>query len=247
MIYHSTQKYRPSASCSPVIPPVMEGVRETYHSKLPLKDPASAITHLIAMLAAICFTPFLLVRALWSPLPYAVVSMSLFMVSMILLYGASTLYHSLNLSDKGNLLLRRLDHSMIFVLIAGSYTPVCLLCLPGRLGLPLLALIWGLAAVGILVTIVLIGCPRWVSSVIYIAMGWTCILVFRPLFSVLTRAGFLWLLTGGIIYTLGGIIYGLKLKIFRHLPRGFGSHEIFHLFVMGGSICHYIFMCFYVL
>lgn len=247
MLEHSIQKYHSSATCPPIGSSVITESQERRPSKLHLKDPASAITHLIAMLAAICFSPLLIARAAGNLQSFSVTAMSVFMVSMILLYGASTLYHSLDLSEKGNLLLRRLDHSMIFVLIAGSYTPVCLLCLPHNLGLPLLGLIWGLAVVGILVTIVLIHCPRWASSIIYIAMGWTCLLVFRPLFLVLTTGGFLWLLGGGIIYTLGGIIYGIKLKIFHHLPDGFGSHEIFHLFVMAGSICHYIFMYFYVL
>ena len=104
-----------------------------------------------------------------------------------------------------------------------------------------------MAILGILLKIFIINCPKWVSSVIYIAMGWACIFVFKSLLTDLSTAAFLWLLAGGIIYTIGGVIYGLKLKIFERFPRYFGSHEIFHLFVMGGSLCHFIFMYVYLI
>ncbi len=206
------------------------------------KDPGSAITHLIAMIGAvICAFP-LITKAIRTESSLVVLAMAVFICSMILLYGASTLYHTLDISQKVNLFFRRIDHSMIFVLIAGSYTPVCLLVLKKQQGLPLLALVWATALIGIIIKIFFINCPHWVSSVIYIAMGWTCVLVFKPLLHQLPPAAFGLLLAGGIIYTIGGIIYGLKLPIFNKFPKNFGSHEIFHLFVMGGSICHFIFM-----
>ena len=135
----------------------------------------------------------------------------------------------------------------LFVLIAGSYTPVCLLALDRKQGIPLLVLVWATAIIGIIIKIFFINCPHWVSSIIYIGMGWTCVLVFKPLLANLPASAFAWLLAGGIIYTVGGIIYGLKLPIFDKLPKDFGSHEIFHLFVMGGSICHFIFMYAYLM
>lgn len=135
---------------------------------------------------------------------------------------------------------------MIFVLIAGSYTPVCLIVLNGRLGYTLLAVVWGIAVFGMIIKAVWITCPKWFSSVIYIAMGWVCVGVFGQLWNTLPADAFLWLLAGGIIYTVGGIIYALKLPIFNSKHANFGSHEIFHLFVMGGSICHFIFMYLYV-
>ena len=212
------------------------------HAKASLKDPVSAITHMIgAAMAAIGTFP-LVGKAVLSGSITAAAAMSIFMASMILLYTASSVYHSIDYSDKCTLLLRRIDHSMIFVLIAGSYTPVCLLVLPASRGIPLLIAVWSIACLGIFLKIWLIRCPKWVSSVIYIMMGWLCVLVFGPLIHSLTREGFAWLLAGGLIYTIGGIIYGVKPKIFQRLPRGFGNHEIFHLFVMGGSFCHYIFM-----
>ena len=174
-------------------------------------------------------------------------AMMIFMLSMVLLYGASTLYHSVVVPDKVLRVFRKLDHMMIFVLIAGSYTPVCMIVLGGKMGYELLAAVWGIAAVGMLVKALWINCPKWFSSVIYIAMGWVCVFVFRELLATLSPAAFLWLLAGGIIYTVGGVIYALKLPLFNAKHIGFGSHEIFHLFVMAGSICHFIFMYQYVL
>ena len=135
---------------------------------------------------------------------------------------------------------------MIFVLIAGSYTPVCMIILDKVKGYHLLALVWGIAIVGFLINALWITCPKWFSSIIYISMGWVCLPVFGDLFFTLPRAAFLWLLGGGIIYTIGGIIYALKLPLFNSKHKYFGSHEIFHIFVMVGSFCHFIFMYFYV-
>ena len=163
-------------------------------------------------------------------------------LSMICLYGASTLYHTLNISPVINKRLRKLDHMMIFVLIAGTYTPVCLIVLGDHTGWNLLGLVWGIALVGIIINALWITCPKWFSSLIYIAMGWVCILAISKIIAALPAGGFAWLLAGGIIYTAGGIIYALKLPIFNSRHRYFGSHEIFHLFVMGGSLCHYMMM-----
>jgi hemolysin III len=135
---------------------------------------------------------------------------------------------------------------MIFVLIAGTYTPVCLIVLGGKQGYTLLAVVWSIAIVGMTVKALWINCPKWFSSVIYISMGWVCLGVFGTLWNVLPHAAFLWLLAGGIIYTVGGVIYALKLPLFNAAHKYFGSHEIFHLFVMAGSLCHFIFMYCYV-
>ena len=161
---------------------------------------------------------------------------------MILLYAASTTYHTFNISEHGNKILRKIDHMMIFILIAGTYTPVCLIVLENNAGYRLLALVWGIAIAGILVNALWINCPKWFSSLVYIAMGWICVLAFRQIVLALPKSAFLWLLTGGLIYTAGGIIYALKLPIFNAKHKNFGSHEIFHLFVMGGSLCHYVMM-----
>lgn len=211
-----------------------------------IREPGSALTHFIAMLMAVFAAIPLLVKAGAHSGGTNFAAMTVFMVSMILLYAASTTYHSVNLSGAQLRIFRKIDHMMIFVLIAGSYTPVCLLTLGGTLGLTLLTTVWCIACVGMIINLFWINCPKWVSSMIYISMGWVCVFVMGELLRVLSTAAFLWLLAGGIVYTIGGIIYALKLPLFNSKYKCFGSHELFHLFVMGGSICHYIFMYLYV-
>jgi hemolysin III len=221
-------------------------VRKELFMKFKPKDPGSAITHFVGMLMALFAATPLLIKAANEPDRIHIVSLAIFITSMILLYGASATYHSLDLSEKTNRVLRKLDHIMIFVLIAGSYTPICLIVLGGTTGKMLCVLVWGIAIVGIIIKACWITCPKWFSSILYIAMGWVCVLAFSPLINALSSAAFGWLLAGGIIYTVGGIIYALKLPIFNSKHSNFGSHEIFHLFVMGGSICHFILMYFFV-
>lgn len=216
-------------------------------TKQHIKDPGSAITHFIGMLMAIFAAVPLLIKAAHEPGRLYVISLAVYAVSLILLYAASTTYHTFDLSEKVNTILKKIDHMMIFVLIAGSYTPICLLVLKGRTGLILLSLVWGIAIVGILIKAFWVFCPKWVSSVLYISMGWTCVLAFTQILNSMSAAAFGWLLAGGIIYTIGGVIYALKLPIFNSRHKNFGSHEIFHLFVMGGSACHFVVMYAYLL
>lgn len=214
--------------------------------QITIREPGSALTHFIGMMMAVFAATPLLIKAALSSGGRSLLALGIFCVSMILLYGASATYHSLNIGGRALRLFRKLDHMMIFVLIAGSYTPVCLIILGGKLGYTLLAVVWGIAILGMALKAFWITCPKWFSSVIYIAMGWVCVGVFGPLWNTLSHAAFGWLLSGGIIYTIGGVIYALKLPLFNAKHKFFGSHEIFHLFVMGGSICHFIFMYLYV-
>lgn len=207
-----------------------------------IREPGSALTHFIAMLLALCAAVPLLVRAAVHSGVKSLTAMTVFMISMVLLYAASTIYHSVNCSGRILRIFRKMDHMMIFVLIAGTYTPVCLLTLPKPSGLMLLAAVWGIALVGIFIKGFWITCPKWFSSVLYIAMGWSCLSVLGQLFSLLPLHAFLWLLAGGLIYTAGGIIYALRLPLFDARHPMFGLHEIFHLFVMAGSLCHFVFM-----
>ena len=207
-----------------------------------IREPGSALTHFIAMLLALCAAVPLLVRAAVHSGVKSLTAMTVFMISMVLLYAASTIYHSVNCSGRVLRIFRKMDHMMIFILIAGTYTPVCLLTLPKPSGLMLLAAVWGIALVGIFIKGFWITCPKWFSSVLYIAMGWSCLSVLGLLFSLLPLHAFLWLLAGGLIYTAGGIIYALRLPLFDARHPMFGLHEIFHLFVMAGSLCHFVFM-----
>ena len=205
-----------------------------------LKDPGSAITHFIGMLLAIFAAVPLLIKAAREPDHIYLISLTIYALSLILLYAASTTYHTFDLSEKANTILKKIDHMMIFILIAGSYTPICLITLKGRTGVILLSLVWGIALVGIILKAFWVFCPKWVSSILYIGMGWTCVLAFTQILNALSPAAFGWLLAGGIIYAL-------KLPIFNNRHKNFGSHEIFHLFVMGGSMCHFIVMYAFVL
>ena len=214
--------------------------------QITIREPGSALTHFIAMMLTVFAAAPLLVKSALSDTANMLPAMTIFILSMVLLYGASATYHSLNIGGRALRIFRKVDDMMIFVLIAGSYTPVCLIVLGGRMGYTLFAVVWGIAIVGMLLKACWVTCPKWFSSIIYIAMGWVCVFVFGPLWNTLPHNAFLWLLAGGIIYTIGGVIYALKLPLFNSRHTFFGSHEIFHLFVMGGSLCHFIFMYHYV-
>ncbi len=134
---------------------------------------------------------------------------------------------------------------MISLLIAGSYTPVCVILLQKK-GTFVLITVWILAITGILIKAFWVFCPKWFSSILYIGMGWTCLFALPAILNALDLSAFMWLLAGGIFYTVGGVIYALKLSIFNSRHPYFGSHEIFHVFVMAGSLCHYVFMYCYI-
>ena len=219
---------------------------DNVHGTFIVKDRISALTHFIGFLAALAGMPLLLMKAAARHAD-AMPALSIFMGSMILLYGASASYHAFNINPKANLVLKRIDHCNIFLLIAGSYTPICVMALPPEKGAGLLLFIWSAAFLGIIFKLFFVTCPKWVSSVLYIAMGWACV-SYIPLLARSMQGGFLWLLAGGIFYTVGGVIYAMRLNLFKKLARfGFGNHELFHLFVMAGSLCHYLMVYLYLL
>ncbi|MGN0467060.1 MAG: hemolysin III family protein [Lachnospiraceae bacterium] len=204
-----------------------------------LKDPGSAITHGIgAILSLLAIYP-LLKKTFFGANSNHILSIAIFILSMVILYTASTIYHSIRCSKEKETILRKLDHAMIFVLIAGSYTPICRIVLTGKTGTILLAFVWGLSILGILFKIFWITCPKYLSSILYIALGWACIFAFVPLIHSLSAPAFALLLIGGILYTVGGIIYAIKPPIFQ-IAKYFGNHEVFHIFVMLGSLCHFL-------
>lgn len=212
---------------------------------LKFREPFSGFSHLIG--AFLSFIGFLIM--IYSQVinkSCTVVSLTgamVFCTSMILLYSASGIYHLVNASTSIINILRKIDHSMIFVLIAGTYTPICLSLLKSPLQNYMIIIIWSLAIVGIFFKTFWINCPSWLSSGIYILMGWIAIFFFKPMSSNVEASGLFLLVLGGIIYTIGGIIYCLEK---RNKKRTFGAHEIFHLFVIAGSIMHYIFIYKYV-
>lgn len=202
--------------------------------------PWSAITHGAGVVLGVLGTVLLLVRAASVGGALRVTVFAVYCASMVALYLASTLYHCLRTSAAGRMNLRRIDHASIYLLIAGSYTPICLLSLKGALGWGLFGLIWTLAAAGIVLSVAWIMAPRWLTAGIYLSMGWLAVFAVYPLSQVLSVKGMALLLLGGVLYTVGGVLYGLKWPG-RDNPR-FGCHEIFHLFILAGSIVHYLMM-----
>ena len=211
---------------------------------LKVKDPISGGSHLIGVLLSITGLALLVYYAAIHGSTWHIVSFSIFGASLILLYTASTLYHLLSLSARATTILRRLDHMMIYVLIAGTYTPICLIPLRGVWGWSMLGSIWGIALAGIVLKGVWKEAPRWLSTTFYLAMGWLVLITIVPLARSIPPGGMAWLAAGGIFYTIGGIIYALKKPNF--LP-GFGFHEIFHFFVLLGSFSHFWLMYRYIL
>jgi hemolysin III len=218
-------------------PPVKRReVRDPYDGLRPW----SAITHGIGAVLAVIGTVALLVRAVSMGRWLSVLLFAIYGLSMICLYTASTLYHCLNTSVAGRIALRKYDHCSIYLLIAGSYTPICMTVLAGRGGAALLGAVWALAIAGLVLTITKLSIPRWLTSAIYLFMGWLAVFAIVPIYHAMPPIGFFWLLTGGILYTVGGVLYAVKWPG-RNNPN-FGCHEIFHVFILLGSICHFILM-----
>lgn len=218
--------------------------RSSLRPYIVIKDPISALTHFIGFIASIIATPVLLSKTgLYHSELTALVSISIYCLSSILLYGASSAYHSFLLPEKKTGVLKRIDHCSIFLLIAGTYTPICLLTIKDKGGVLLLAAIWAAAVIGIFIKLFYVYCPKYVSSIIYVSMGWMALAKIVPIYRALGQRGFFWLLTGGLLYSIGAIIYALKIKI----SDAWSEHEVFHIFVLLGSICHFIMIFFYVI
>ena len=198
----------------------------------------NAWTHLVGAVMSVVGATVLIVMASLVGDPWKIVSVSVFGASLILLYSASTLYHSLRGRAKN--ILRKLDHLSIYLLIAGTYTPFCLVTLRGPWGWSLLGVVWALAVAGMLQEIKPRSDARIMSLVIYAIMGWVVVVAIKPLLAHIETAGFFWLVTGGLLYTIGIVIYAFDSR-FRH------RHGIWHLFVIGGSLAHYVAIAFYVI
>jgi len=202
-----------------------------------LKDPASALTHFAGALLSAVGLGVLIDRALTAGTVWHLVSFPVFGTGLLLLYTASTLYHALSLPPRPTRVLRRLDHIMIFVLIAATYTPFCLVPLRGPWGWSLFGVVWGLAAAGAVLKLFWLAAPRWVTVGFYLAMGWLAVVAVYPLVNSVPPAGLAWLAAGGAFYTVGAIFYALKWPAL--CPGRFGFHDLWHLFVMGGSLAHF--------
>lgn len=211
-----------------------------------IREPINGLTHLVgAILSFVALLAMVIKTSMTTSSALAIAAVIIFGLSMILLYAASATYHMVMAKDKVIAFLRRIDHSMIFILIAGTYTPFCLISLRGATGWLLFSLVTAIAVFGVVFKLVWFHCPRWLSTGLYIAMGWLIIFFAAPLAENLHSGGLFLLVLGGVMYTIGGVIYGAKPKFLEMKYMGF--HEIFHIFIMLGTLAHFLSVFLYVI
>ncbi len=201
-----------------------------------LRDPVSALTHLFS--AAIALIGVIVLLAFSNKTTAWIISLSVYGASLVLLFLASGTYHSVRSTPRVIEVFRKLDHSAIYLLIAGSYTPFCANAFSGFWRWGLLAVIWSLAFSGILIKMFTLHAPRWVTAGVYVAMGWLSVLAAREMVTALSPGTLLWLFVGGVIYTLGAVIYATK-KL-NLIPGVLGFHEVWHIFVILGAAAHFV-------
>jgi hemolysin III len=206
--------------------------------KFRIREPFNGLSHLCGAVLAIAALVVLVCLAHGEP--WHLSGFAIYGAALILLYLASGLYHSLPVSERGVQRLRTFDRVGIYLLIAGTYTPLCLVPLRGGWGWSLLGVVWGLALFGSVCEVVWRSAPEWLGVALYVIMGWLAVIAFGPLMRTLSGAGFDWLIAGGLVYSVGTVIFATERP--RLWPGVFGAHELWHLFVMGGSICHFVVM-----
>jgi hemolysin III len=201
-----------------------------------MREPVSGLTHLGGAIAA--FIAVIALLVLGKADGIKLLSLSIYGLSLVALFSASAAYHLIQTNSRINQVLRKLDHSAIYLLIAGTYTPFCVLAFKGFFQWGLLVSVWLFALVGIIVKIFYVKAPRWLNATIYVVMGWLGISAAGQVNSVLPMIVLVWLTVGGVIYTLGAIVYSTK--IFNFYPGKFGFHEVWHIFVLLGATSHFI-------
>jgi len=208
--------------------------------KIKLREPINSLTHLVGAGVFFLATIALITNRIMTHASIKdILGVIVFGISLILLYLASGIYHGYNGSEKGIKVLKKLDHSMIYVLIAGSYTPICLSVLEGNKRIFILTIIWGVAIFGIFSKIYINNVPRVLYTFFYLLMGWMVVFFIKDLYNNVDPNGFNLLVLGGILYSIGGFIYMIKKP---NISKTFGFHELFHLFILGGSLAHYVFV-----
>jgi hemolysin III len=201
-----------------------------------LREPVSGLTHLGGAIAAF-FGQIALLIAGWSGTA-KVISVIVYGLSLMALFSASAAYHLAKVRPGVQQVLRKLDHSAIYLLIAGTYTPFCINAFTGFFRWGLLAIIWGIAIIGIVIKLFYIRAPRWLNAAVYVVMGWLCLSAAGQMPAALPTAAIVWLIVGGVVYTLGAIVYATK--IFDFAPGKFGFHEVWHIFVLLGALAHFV-------
>ncbi len=201
-----------------------------------IREPVNSLTHFMAAIISIIGLIVLILLG-WSNAAKEV-ALIIYGVSLILMFCASSIYHWVKARSGVIEWLRKLDHSAIYLLIAGTYTPFCVISFKGFWEWGLLAIIWSLAITGIVVKMFIIRAPRWLSAGVYIMMGWLCLAAVGEMLQVLPAGALAWLVTGGVVYTLGALVYITKALDF--FPGKFGFHEVWHIFVILGALAHFI-------
>jgi hemolysin III len=210
--------------------------------RLQLREPISALTHLAAAVLSL-FGLFSLIYFGWGNLT-KILTLIIYGVSLILMFIASGTYHLVVAKDSIIVNLRKFDHSAIYLLIAGSYTPICYHFFDGFWRYGMLAIIWALAIIGVSVKLFIINAPRWVTAGVYLLMGWLAIMGIEEIIRSMPMAAILLMLIGGLFYSIGAIVYITKKLNF--IPGVFGFHEIWHIFVIFGALSHFILILRYV-
>ena len=206
-----------------------------------LRQPFSGISHLTGAILAFFGLLFLLSKG-WGN-TNQIIAYLIYGISLILMFSASATYHLADPDEKGLRILRKIDHSAIYLLIAGTYTPICLLFFTGFWKIGLLIIVWSMAVIGIIVKLFVINAPRWVTAGIYLIMGWLCIMAVGEMFRTMPTAAMVWLLIGGVLYSIGALIYITKKLNF--FPDVFGFHEVWHIFVMLAAASHWLVVALY--
>lgn len=212
---------------------------------LRIREPINSMSHLVGVVLSMAGLIILLVKSVQAGGIVHLLAALVFGLSLILLYTSSMIYHGVVSSTEVIRVLRKIDHCMIYVLIAGTYTPVCLLTLQGKLGIGLLIAVWSLALLGIVLKLVWFDAPRWLYTGFYLLLGWLAVFFIYPISLALPGEGVFLLVLGGLLYTTGSVFYALKPQKLKLWKLGF--HEIFHFFILAASITHYLFVYFYVL
>jgi len=211
----------------------------THH----LREPFSGLSHLLGALFTIPALTYMLLNLPDQQYGAYLISYIVFSGSMFLMFGSSAIYHLMEINKEGIRKLKRIDHMAIFVMIAGSYTPYCLLGLKGSFSWVMFCTIWGIALFGILIKIFWLHAPRWLSTLLYVGMGWVAMFIYKPLSQNLSSNAVDWLIAGGVVYTTGAIVYATKWPNIS--VKYFNFHDLWHLFVLGGAACHFVSIALY--
>ncbi len=208
-----------------------------------LREPFSGLSHMLGALLTIPALIFMLMKLPEQQFAIYFASYVVFSISMFLMFASSAVYHLMEISEDGIRQLKRIDHMAIFIMIAGSYTPFCLIGLESPLAWQMFALVWGIAIFGILVKIFWLHAPRWLSTALYLGMGWVSLIVYEPLSQGLSAGAIDWLIAGGAAYTMGAVVYATKWPNIH--KKHFDFHDLWHIFVLAGAACHFVSIAFY--